>query len=421
MYVLKLTIRNFRCFKAPQVLDFTRHGRHAPPWTILIGNNGAGKTTLLQDIGLALGIGQENDGGFATVMAFGLRGIPRFLTDDHNDRLLDGVAWTSDIDLAGPAEIKLSRHDEIAIRIMAEDVGIPAFAGYGGNRRMAGPVLARRERRRDAILSLIDDNAGLPDAEEWLLQADYADKAQAQPDRVPIFRRAKEIFLRLLPEVDDLRVAWTGGSPATPFLEFRTAYGWVRLRDLSLGYRSMIAWVADFARRLFDHYPDSPDPLAEPAVCLVDEIDLHLHPQWQRQMIGFLSDVFRKTQFIVSTHSPLVGQAVEDANLVLLRREGDQVVIDQNRQAVRGWRLDQILTSDLFGLDSARAPGYAEKLEERRRLRDKGRLTKAEKLRLKDLDALVGDLPVGETAAEREAADLIRRAVAKLKTQQSLS
>ena len=61
---------------------------------------------------------------------------------------------------------------------------------------------------------------------------------------------------------------------------------------------------------------------------LVDEIDLHLHPKWQREIIGFLTQRFPNTQFIATAHSPLVVQAAEDANVVLLKRTGDHVLIE---------------------------------------------------------------------------------------------
>jgi transcriptional regulator with XRE-family HTH domain len=123
-----------------------------------------------------------------------------------------------------------------------------------------------------------------------------------------------------------------------------------------LGYKTLIAWMVDLASRMFDRYPDSPNPLAEPAVVLIDEIDLHLHPKWQRTLMSYLSERFPNTQFIATAHSPLVVQAASDANVVLLRREGDHVVIDNNMKDIHGWRVDQILTSDLFGLESARPP-----------------------------------------------------------------
>ena len=74
-------------------------------------------------------------------------------------------------------------------------------------------------------------------------------------------------------------------SQVYPKVFFKTPYGDVRLHELSLGYKTLIAWMVDFANGLFDEYPESKDPLAEPAVCLVDEIDLHLHPKFQRTII----------------------------------------------------------------------------------------------------------------------------------------
>ncbi len=103
---------------------------------------------------------------------------------------------------------------------------------------------------------------------------------------------------------------------------------WVSLRDLSLGYQTLIAWMVDLAHRLFERYPDCDNPLEQPAIVLVDEIDLHLHPKWQRTVISRLTRIFKQTQFIVTAHSPLIVQsAPKDANIVLLKREGDQVVI----------------------------------------------------------------------------------------------
>jgi predicted ATP-binding protein involved in virulence len=176
--------------------------------------------------------------------------------------------------------------------------------------------------------------------------------------------------------------------------------------------------MVDFASRLIERYPDSPDPLAEPAIALVDEIDLHLHPRWQRTLMQFLTELFPNTQFIASAHSPLVVQAAVNANVVLLRREGDYVVIDNDVQAIKGWRVDQVLTSDLFGLPSARPPQLDYALKERTRLLAKARLTAKDKARLRELEAHIGTLPTGETPQDIEAMDIIRRAADLLKKQE---
>ncbi len=227
------------------------------------------------------------------------------------------------------------------------------------------------------------------------------------------------MLIDLLPDVTDIRFVRPTSSTSKAGIEVRTPYGWVTIQDLSLGYRALIAWVVDLAYRLFERYPDSPNPLAEPAIVLVDEIDLHLHPRWQRTIMAYLTERFPNTQFIVTAHSPLIVQAAADANIVLLRREGDHVVIDNDVEAIRGWRIDQVLTSDLFGLETARPPEYDEAMAERNRILGKSRLTKKDEQRLRELDAQIGDLPTGETPQDMEAMDVIRRAAEVLKRERA--
>lgn len=291
--------------------------------------------------------------------------------------------------------------------------------GYGASRQMADTRLTV-DRQEDATDSLFSDHTTLPNAEEWFLQADYAacrtSDSKKQHDR---FARVKDVLIRLLPDIEDINVV-EQNEDMLPRVEFETPYGRVRINQLGLGYRTMIAWTVDLASRLLRRYPNSPNPLAEPAVVLVDEIDLHLHPQWQRNIIRFLSDRFPNTQFIVTAHSPLVVQAAADANLVLLRREQvqngqDYVVIENNPAAVRNWRIDQILTSDLFGLESTRPPDLDAFLTERRDLLSKGKLNDADKERLAELETRIGELPVGETPEEIEAMAISQRAAERLK------
>ncbi|HEX7242929.1 MAG TPA: AAA family ATPase [Longimicrobiaceae bacterium] len=270
---------------------------------------------------------------------------------------------------------------------------------------------------KDSTASLFSGDVELLNVEEWLLQADYAalvdspvqEQARSRRDQI------KEALIELLPDVSDIRFVRPKGGNWTPGVEVQTPYGWVGIQDLSLGYRTLMAWVVDLAYRQFERYPDSPNPLAEPAIVLVDEIDLHLHPKWQRSIMSYLTERFPNTQFIVTAHSPLIVQAATDANIVLLRREGDHVVIDNDVEAIRGWRIDQVLTSDLFGLETARPPELDEAMLERNRILGKSRLTKTDERRLRELDAEIGHLPTGETPEDMEAMDVIRRAAEVLK------
>jgi len=267
-----------------------------------------------------------------------------------------------------------------------------------------------------STISLFQDTEPLPNAEEWLYSLDYAAKSGKEVARKKLSQVSSVLSDSdegILPDVDDLRFRESEDDTSPPYVEFHTYYGWVTLDQLSLGYRTMIAWVVDLARRLFERYPDSDNPLTEPAVCLVDEIDLHLHPRWQRKIIEFLGDRFKNTQFIVTAHSPLVVQAAQDANIALLKRvenpDGDDYVeIHNDMEPVGNLRVDQILTSDLYGLESARPPQLDRLLEERQEILAKSELTKEDEKRLDEIEEGIGDLPAGETKEQREAMDFIK-------------
>ena len=171
--------------------------------------------------------------------------------------------------------------------------------------------------------------------------------------------------------------------------------------------------------RLFERYSEFDNPLDQPAIVLVDEIDLHLHPKWQRKIFDYVSAKFPKTQFVVTAHSPLIVQsAPKDANIVLLKKEGDHVVIDNDIKSVRNWRLDQILSSDLFE-DSARNPDIEKWLTERKLLLQKNELSLEETERLKELNEKANRLPTADNQEDIEAMDIIRRAADYLKTQKA--
>jgi hypothetical protein len=109
------------------------------------------------------------------------------------------------------------------------------------------------------------------------------------------------------------RGASTQGQPGdlSNRVRFRTADGDVPFSALSVGYRTMAGWVVELVARLHRHYRDSANPMAEPCIVLVDEIDLHMHPAWQQQIVGWLRERFPQAQFIVTAHSPLIVQSAE--------------------------------------------------------------------------------------------------------------
>jgi hypothetical protein len=290
--------------------------------------------------------------------------------------------------------------------------GLACYA-YGATRRMGSAALSRSAG--DPSASLFRDDVTLVDAEEWLLVEDYARTRGHKPQSELRLERIKKVLVDLLPDVDNLRIQESDTRSPKPTIQLKVPFGWVSLADLSLGYRTMIAWTVDLASRLFEAYPDSPNPLAEPAVVLVDEVDLHLHPKWQRQLREHLTERFPNAQFVVTAHSPLVVQASENENIVVLRRQGDHVVIDNDVETVRGWRVDQVLTSDLFGLQTARPPEYDDLIARRNALLAKPRLDEIDRSRLEQLEGRIAALPGGESLEDFKAMEIIRQAAAELK------
>ncbi|NCC65592.1 MAG: hypothetical protein EOM15_13155, partial [Spirochaetia bacterium] len=96
------------------------------------------------------------------------------------------------------------------------------------------------------------------------------------------------------------------------------------VEQLSQGERDLLALVGDLTRRIVIANPSKEDPLTGEGIVLIDEIELHLHPKWQRQVVQLLSTTFPNVQFIVSTHSPQVlSEAEKDSIMLLYQIDGE--------------------------------------------------------------------------------------------------
>lgn len=434
LYVQSLTLRNVRCFgDEAQTLTLLNEGETKPRWTLLVGSNGTGKSTVLQCIGSIYVWGEHH-------RVSDQSSTERFLGLDET--LLDGSSVVAisarnvDVDASvsmnlvaqsnPPRTMLLSSHFSTAwpneigrelgyVESLGEDDAAPHVFGYGAWRRLGRSSLIQLEDA-SSTKHLFRDDVDLINAEEWLLRTDYAaTKTKAGSRRTAAERRfntVAEMLRLLLPDVESVRLAEPENAFPMPRALFGTPYGEVELRQLGYGYQSLIAWVVDFAARLYDIYSELENPLAGPAICLVDEIDLHLHPSWQRKVLRYLSERFPNTQFVATAHSPLIVQAAAEmgANIAVLKRVGDHVVISQNPIDVRGWRADQILGSELFDEQPLRSPDVQARMDERQRLLGKSRLTVAEKSRLAELNAFADLLPVESTSADRAISDRMRQA-----------
>lgn len=433
-YYLSISLQNVRCFVGSQTLRFGNTNGQPARWTLILGDNGVGKTTLMQLLALGAAVEFRISSPSPNNQSSPLRAIPRIVA--HSDMSLHDfirsqedfaqvtykVLWANEFAEHGNgihdrSEIETQRTGASIVETFYEKARSVIY-GYGANRRRALKGLTS-EVSDDPAQTLFDDDATLRNPEEWLLQNELVantpsplqQRARRQRDRV------FDILTRILPGIDEIRV--TPHADAKQQLrataEVHGPDGWVPFSALGLGYRTMTAWIVDLASRMFERYGALKDPLAGPAVCLVDEIDLHLHPRWQRDLVQRLTTLFPNTQFIATAHSPLIVQAAPDANLVVLRRQRNGVVFDSAPRSVRKWRVDQILTSELFDLPSARPPELDALIRERDEILAKPRLRAADQKRLSEIREQLGDLPHGDTPEDIEAMEVIRQAAKALK------
>lgn len=424
-YLLSMSVENIKCFGPKQELDLSDGKGNPAKWTVILGDNGTGKTTLLQLISMSeLREEVYPDGSKKQRDLLYNRKQPYIY---WADRLVRGKHGNIELIFTGKdgnfKSTRLISHKPIKtltteLKYLSDQVYCYA---YGATRRM-GEVSLSGEKKIDNMESLFNYDTTLYNPIEWLIMLDYAVKGRTYKGARDKREQVIRMLVEMLPEVESIDIVINKEDDSTPIpsVLFKTKYGWVQIDDLSLGYKTMISWIVDLAKRLFDRYPDSPNPIEEPAIVLIDEIDLHLHPKWQRELINYLDERFKQTQFIVTAHSPLIVQTTsqtsgsEHVNVVVLRREDDYVVIDKDLDYVRSWRVDQLFASDLFGISPYPAKTQ-QLLNERRRLLSKSKLTEKDKSRLNELDQNIGYLPTAESKEDIEAMKIIRETAAKLK------
>lgn len=141
--------------------------------------------------------------------------------------------------------------------------------------------------------------------------------AAETPASARVLDAFEKVVRRFLPGYANLRVS----DEATPRLLIERRGVEIPVRQLSDGERGSLALVLDLTRRLAQANPGLDDPAAKgPGVVLIDEIDLHLHPKWQREIVRNLPDAFPKLQFIATTHSPQVIGEVEHDRIQVMGR-----------------------------------------------------------------------------------------------------
>ena len=406
MYIDKVRLTNIRGFRDLEFSFDRGNGTHAG-WTVLTGDNGSGKSTVLKAMALSL-IGLRAAGGLqpsfrrwvhsgesrGVIAVNGINGQQKPF--DVAIRLLENSSHLEPTlsDSFGPAQPEqfkrlLDRPDDW-------------FAcGYGPFRRvsssspethalMASPTTER-------FVTMFQESASLAEADQWLRQLNYKRLEGKTAEEQTL-----ELVISLLNDEflpNEIRVKRVDSDGL--WLEDRNGVelSWSEMSD---GYRSALALLADILRHLLNHYGlddltarDAEGKLfiTRSGVVLIDEIDAHLHPEWQREIGFWLKKRFPNIQFIVTSHSPLICQAADPNGLFVLPEPGSdepaRALTPEEYQEVISSRPDTILRSAAFGLQNTRSPVAVEARSAFADLRTKqragGKLTQAELVELERL------------------------------------
>jgi predicted ATP-binding protein involved in virulence len=373
-YISKLYLGNYKCFKGKQEFDFTDGNGKLNQWTIFLGNNNTGKTNLLRAIAdlepVEAEIKTKENRIIKEILPFA---IARSLEKDDTYKNLDksfkvacdiffSESKTVDIfnNLTQSAAMFSRKNDwdvgyrkwsfhETPLHQPIESMKKMKLYGYGVSRK-SSKKLAELEGVHHDTETLYNNHGNLQSIEYLLIQLNYLKKNDNPTAEKQLDMLTEIVTNKVFPEIKAIRF------PKEDIrVEFQIGDGWFKFDEIGFGYQITLSWLFDFAKKMFDRYPDSENPLEEPAILLIDEIDLHLHPEWQKKIIAYLTNLMPKTQFIVTTHSPLVIQSMKSMNLFVLTRDEQTGAVNSqkmDKDSYQGWTVEQIL-EDVMNIQNA--------------------------------------------------------------------
>jgi len=410
MYISKIRLENIRGFRSGELrvdLDLRRpDGRYAG-WTVLAGRNGSGKSTFLKAVALtvagplaARGLQQSFAGwiteGQARATAWSeltFDEMDCFLRTDaeSSGNIKTVLAWVRSASGPEPyfnplimkrstqrssenlSEIRKNRRRRVHGPWADNPLGW-FIAGYGPYRRLSGQSIdAQRSMEGppavSRLLSLFREDVSLIESIQWLKEQ-HLRRLEGREGAGKLLDSVLMLLNDgLLPDstrvekVDSEGLWVTQGHASLP------------LRDMSDGYRTVVALVMDLARQLHATYGELKLVqqngrwcVLHQGVVLIDEIELHLHLSWQRRIGFWFKEHFPNIQFIVTTHSPFVCQAADPKGLIRLPAPGEnraaEHVSDELYKTVVNGTVDEAVLTELFGLEHVHSDA-SERLRER--------------------------------------------------------
>lgn len=342
--IRRVEIRNFKAIESLDLeIDDPVGGEDGQAGALmLLGENATGKSTVLEAVTLTLL-------GTAQLQALGLR--PK----DYLRR----TDWMASPAATEPAEVRVFFEgtdtpvsltiDPRKKKFRGNETPATVLLAYGPRRFFATGKRIRHTKQPFArTQTLFDPLAVIPNPNDWLMSS--------QDELFNPTVRALRQILVLPDEAIVDRLARGIGKGAEMMFEVQGLSA--PLERLSEGYKTVVTTGVDIMRELLRYWPNL--EMAR-GVVLIDEIETHLHPRWKMRIMQRLRRAMPQVQFIVTTHDPLCLRGMHDREVQVLARDAQlriERVLDVPN--VRGLSVEQILTSDYFGLFSTEDPAMEE-------------------------------------------------------------
>lgn len=357
-----ICIENFRGIKRLELSELSN-------LNVITGINGSGKTSILNAIKILLSwliarIRNAKGNGITISDKDITKGENYCLLKIRMDNGLDWQLYKQKSSIRSKSEYKteLSKMTAFANTI-AEKLGaepltdILLIDAYGVNRIVSEtPMRVRAKHKLNPIDALSVDMSNSVNFYEffiWFREMEDIENEQFRNSGVLVKDKRLEAVRNVIPslfsEYSDFRVQRSPKAFVIKKGEEKFDFN-----QLSDGEKSYIALIFDIARKMAMTHPVLDNPLNGEGIILIDEIELHLHPSWQRDVIDKLQRIFPNCQFFITTHSPHVVSSVNIAG-------GDKLIVIENAEAIESsgnnyGRESNIILSDIFQMDSLRNP-----------------------------------------------------------------
>lgn len=377
-----------------------------PTWNLLLGDNGCGKSTVLKAVAMGL------CGDHPRATEAGER-LLRVGTDEGSIELTVGttIYRTELTRTSGTVRVYSTSLTPLQEGRWAV-LGFPALRGVSVSAptgTVSGPSL--QPHVNDLLPLLFGQvDSRLDDLKQWIINVESRTHQKDGERWTQLLTKFFEVLRELTPGLD---VSFHGVDRESWDVLVMTDDGVVPIDRLSQGMNSILGWVGTVLQRMYDIYPNSPSPTNESAFVLIDEVDAHLHPGWQRMLPSLVRRHFTNVQYLATSHSPLLAGGLEPEEIFVARREpriaadGNQVTVAEITRAAfdtEGLRADQILTSPLFGLPTTRGPDEQQTIREYSRLLGLQERTAEEEETFAELQTkLSGWMSDGENETLRES------------------